>query len=93
MEFLKQFNQEEHSMIFNALNKLGSTPWRVNTFILEVVKYYLEADEGIRNPLKYRQEKEADKKQSLHVVVSSCIRIAEKNLYNDMYDPYNLDFR
>lgn len=92
MEFLKKFNQEEHGMIFTALNKLGSTPWMVNKPILDVVKHYMqEPEEG--NPLKYKKEKDPDKKQSLYVVVSSCIRIAENNLDNNMYDLYNLDFR
>ena len=91
-EVTKLINQEEHQMVFDVLNKLGSTPWAINEPLLKVLEYYMEApEEG--NPLKYKQEKDREKKESLFIEVTSIQRLARKNADKVFYHLYNTDFR
>jgi DNA-directed RNA polymerase len=91
-EVTGKFNAEEHQMVFDVLNKLGSTPWIINQPILELVEYYLEAPEE-NNPLKFKQEKDLEKKESLFIEISSIQRLARKNVDKLFYHLYNTDFR
>jgi len=91
-EITGRFNAGEHQMLFDVLNKLGSTPWMINKPVLEVIEYYMEApEEG--NPLKYKQEKDFEKRESLFIETSSIQRLAKKNLDKVFYHLYNFDFR
>jgi len=91
-EITGKFNKEEHQMLFDVLNKLGSTPWMINKPILSVIEFYMDAaEEG--NPLKYKQEKDTEKKESLFIELSSIQRLAKKNVDKLFYHLYNFDFR
>ncbi len=91
-EITSKINKEEHQMLFDVLNKLGSTPWIINKPLLDVIEYYMEApEEG--NPLKYKQEKDFEKKESLYIELSSIQRLAKKNIDKVFYHLYNTDFR
>ncbi len=91
-EITSKINKEEHQMLFDVLNKLGSTPWIVNKPVLDVIEHYMEAaEEG--NPLKYKQEKDFEKKESLYIELSSIQRLAKKNIDKVFYHLHNFDFR
>lgn len=91
-EITSRLTPESQPMIYHALNKLGSQPWMVNTPMLEVIEYYMDQPaEG--NPLKFKTEKDHEKRASLEIELSSIVRLARKNSDRLFYHLYNLDFR
>jgi DNA-directed RNA polymerase len=91
-EITNKFNLEQHAMLFQVLNKLGSTPWMINKPMLEVIEFYMDyPEEG--NPLKFKQEKDHEKRESLFIEISSIQRLAKKNVNKLFYHLYNFDFR
>lgn len=83
---------EKAPLVYKAVNKLGSQPWFINQFVLEVIEHFMDQpEEG--NPLKYKQETNKEKKASLFIELASIQRLARKHESNVFYHLYNTDFR
>lgn len=89
---IKNLTPQNQPIVFNVLNKLGQTAWMVNRPVFEVLEHYLDLEDG-PNPLKYKEEKNDQRRESLYIETSSVYRIAKKHLDTNFYHLYNNDFR
>jgi len=87
---IKAIKTNDTTYLVDTLNKLGSTGWRINSFIFDVFKKtrYLE-----KTPFKFSKEVDAEKKASLLVEINAIEALAERNKDNAFYHLYNVDFR
>ena len=79
-------------MLFDCLNKLQSTGWRINKDIFNVYQYFL-AKESTPSPFKLHNETNEEKKRSFKIEAEAIERLALKNLDDTFYHVYSFDFR
>jgi DNA-directed RNA polymerase len=91
-EIISKFSKEQHQYLFDVLNKLGSTPWLINTPVLEVLSFFMENDTE-KTPLKFKTEKNHERRESLLIETSSIIKLARRHQDDVFYHLYNYDFR
>ena len=91
-ELLSKFNKEEHQYLFDVLNKLSSTPWLINLPVLNVLEFFME-NETEKTPLKFKTEKDIERRESLFIETSSIIKLAKRHQHAVFYHLYNFDFR
>jgi len=87
---IKAIKHNDTSYLVDTLNKLGSTGWRINSFVFDVFKKtrYLA-----KTPFKFSREVDAEKRASLLVELNAIEALAERNKDNAFYHLYNVDFR
>ena len=87
---IRQVKHNDMTYLIDTLNKLGSTPWRINPFVFDVFKKTRNLK---KTPFKYSKEVDREKKASLLVEVNAIEALAERNKDNAFYHLYNVDFR
>lgn len=90
----KESNDDRMKILFDVLNKLSSTGWRINKPVFEAYKFFQDnIDKFKKSPFKLKKEQDAKKKRSMIVEMEAIRRLAEKNLDRAFYHLYNFDFR
>ena len=92
-ELLDQLSPEKQPIVFEALNKLGSTALRISLPVLEVLNHFLEQEDGPENPIPYKRETDRERRGSLKIIADSIAKLANKFKDRSFYDLYNCDFR
>ena len=91
---LNSLSPDRQPMLFSVLNRLASTPWRVNEAVLEVANYFLTTEDDLEGqPFKHKREKDSRKRESLTMVAEATLRLADKFRNRKLYHLYNCDFR
>lgn len=80
-------------MLFEVLNKLSQTGWRINKPVFEVYTHFLSEKGGNSSPFKFAKETDPKKKKSMMIEAEAVNRMAKKHLDNAFYHLYNFDFR
>ncbi|QGH74764.1 RNA polymerase [Bacteriophage DSS3_PM1] len=84
----------EMNILFDTLNKLSSTGWRINRPVFEAYKFFQDnLDKFDKSPFKLKKEQDQKKKKSMVVEMEAIRRLADKNLDHAFYHLYNFDFR
>jgi len=91
LEALNSLNEEKHSLIFNALNKLQNTGYTINKNVFEVFLKCSKLESG--SPFKYEKELNQEAKRSMRIEVDAIKELATKNISNTFYHRYTCDFR
>jgi DNA-directed RNA polymerase len=87
---IRQVKHNDMTYLIDTLNKLGSTGWRINSFVFDVFKKTRNLE---KTPFSYSKEVDREKKASLLVEINAIEALAERNLNNAFYHLYNVDFR
>jgi len=88
---IAQVKLGEMDYVLDALNKLGSTGWRINSFIFDVFKKS-KVHQG-NSPFKAMKEVDPEKRASLLIELQAIEKLAERNKERAFYHLYNCDFR
>lgn len=90
----KESNDDRMKILFDVLNKLSGTGWRINKPVFEAYKFFQDnIDKFKKSPFKLKKEQDEKKKRSMIVEMEAIRRLAEKNLDITFYHLYNFDFR
>ena len=88
---VKKVKEGSMDYVLDALNKLGSTAWRINPFIFDVFKKS-KVHLG-KSPFKAMKEVDPEKRASLLIELQAIEKLAERNKERAFYHLYNCDFR
>ena len=93
----KQLTPERNPILFNNLNKLQRTGWRINPETFSVYQQCFSQTKDKRNklasPFKFSSEEDPKRKESLMREVEAISGIAQLFLNEPFYHMYNYDFR
>lgn len=92
----KKITPEDQPIIFNNLNKLQKTPWRINRETFSAYQMAMQArTDAITkdSPFKFSKEEDKKKRESLITEAEAIEQIALSYLNDKFYHLYNYDFR
>ena len=94
VDALKKFGSDQQ-YIYDVLNKLSSTPWMINSRVLEAYEFFLnnKPDDKELNPFKFFTTVEAARRASLEIEAKAIFRLAKMCEDGFFYHLYNCDFR
>ena len=88
---LKEFTPEKHQLLFNALNKLQKTAYRINHQVFDIYDKCLQLKTG--SPFKHDRTTDVRSRESMLMEAESVFELAKANLNNIFYHRYSCDFR
>jgi DNA-directed RNA polymerase len=89
---LAQFKNSDKQTLYDILNKLQATGWRINKDVFKVYQHFLHK-ENPTSPFKLHSEIDEEKKKSLLIEAEAIEQLALGHLDNAFYHMYNFDFR
>lgn len=92
-----QLSPEKQPILFNNLNKLQATGWRINPETFSVYEQCLKQASGkkppVDSPFKFSSEEDPNRRESLFREAETISNIAKLFLHEPFYHMYNYDFR
>ena len=89
---LAQFKNNDKEILYNVLNKLQATGWRINKDVFKIYQHFLHKENSV-SPFKLHSEIDEEKKKSLVIEAEAIEQLASNHLDNTFYHMYNFDFR